>query len=244
MAESQYNNEEFLDVLTESGEKTGISKSRKLVHRDGDFHRAVHVWFYAGRTGELLLQRRASRDSWPEQWDISSAGHVSAGDSSLVTARREVEEELGLKLPNYAFELLFVCVQQRIVSSRSFMNNEYDDIYLVTTLDRIPFEAFTLEERAITAVKYMNCFEYKRALETGDEEYLRKDINGPYGQLFTIIEERYKENTESRSSNLQKQIQRYAPISLAELSEISVGGRNALIYILKASMVTDEGYVL
>ena len=58
------------------------------VHRDGDYHRAVHVWIYSESTHELLLQKRADcKESWPGQWDISSAGHISAGDSSLVTAR-------------------------------------------------------------------------------------------------------------------------------------------------------------
>ncbi|KAK9096585.1 hypothetical protein Sjap_022082 [Stephania japonica] len=58
-----------------------------LVHRDGDYYRAVHVWIFAENTQELLLQRCADgKDSWPGLWDISSAGHISAGDSSLVTA--------------------------------------------------------------------------------------------------------------------------------------------------------------
>ena len=58
------------------------------VHRDGDYHRAVHVWIYSESTGELLLQRRADcKDSWPGKWDISSAGHISAGDSSLFSAQ-------------------------------------------------------------------------------------------------------------------------------------------------------------
>jgi isopentenyldiphosphate isomerase len=61
---------------------------RSEVHRDGDYHRAVHVWIYSESTGELLLQRRADcKDSWPGQWDISSAGHISAGDSSLFSAQ-------------------------------------------------------------------------------------------------------------------------------------------------------------
>jgi isopentenyldiphosphate isomerase len=61
---------------------------RGQVHRDGDYHRAVHVWIFAESTQQLLLQRRAScKDSWPNLWDISSAGHISAGDSSLFTAR-------------------------------------------------------------------------------------------------------------------------------------------------------------
>lgn len=58
------------------------------VHRDGDYHRAVHVWIFAESTQELLVQKRADcKDSFAGLWDISSAGHISAGDSSLITAR-------------------------------------------------------------------------------------------------------------------------------------------------------------
>lgn len=122
MAEPNHQ-EEHLDVLTKSGEKTGVSKPRSsvfwkrdrntllspshlelltytilrkcllcncrsLVHRDGDYHRAVHVWIYSESTQELLLQKRADcKASWPGKWDISSAGHISSGESSLLTAR-------------------------------------------------------------------------------------------------------------------------------------------------------------
>ncbi|KAF6151243.1 hypothetical protein GIB67_002942 [Kingdonia uniflora] len=96
--------EELFDVLTKTGQKTGITKPRqvlkhllfknqssnklRLVHKDGDYHRAVNVWIYAESTQELLLQRRSDcKDSWPGLWDISSAGHISAGDSSLLSAR-------------------------------------------------------------------------------------------------------------------------------------------------------------
>ncbi|KAI9070830.1 hypothetical protein K1719_047207 [Acacia pycnantha] len=138
--------EEYLDVLTKSGQKTGISKPRGDVHRDGDYHRAVHVWIFAESTQELLLQRRADcKDSWPGLWDISSAGHITAGDSSLISARRELEEELGLTLPRDAFELLFVFLQECVINDGKYINNEFNDVYLVTTLDPIPLEAFTLQ---------------------------------------------------------------------------------------------------
>ncbi|XP_040956655.1 nudix hydrolase 3-like isoform X2 [Gossypium hirsutum] len=62
--------------------------SRGDVHRDGDYHKAVHIWIFTESTQELLLQKRTDcKDSWPRLWDISSAGHISAGDSSLITAQ-------------------------------------------------------------------------------------------------------------------------------------------------------------
>ncbi|GJM87102.1 hypothetical protein PR202_ga03023 [Eleusine coracana subsp. coracana] len=234
--------EERLDVLTAAGEKTGTSKPRSEVHRDGDYHRAVHVWIYSESTGELLLQRRADcKDSWPGQWDISSAGHISAGDSSLFSAQRELHEELGIKLPVDAFELIFVFLQECVINDGTYTNNEYNDVYLVTTLTPIPLEAFTLQESEVSAVKYMHYDEYKNCLAKENGEYVPYDVNGQYGQLFAIIEERYKSDMESRSLTLQKKISRYAPIYMEpDLSSLSEGDKEALGYILKASIDIDD----
>ncbi|TXG75108.1 hypothetical protein ES332_1Z015100v1 [Gossypium tomentosum] len=138
MAEPYVEQVEYLDVLTKIGKKIGKkiggSKPRGDVHRNGDYHKAVHVWIFTESTQELLLQKRADcKDSWPGLWDISSAGHISAGDSSLITAH-----------PKY-----------------------------------VPY-----------------------------------DVNKQYGLVFDIITKRYKENNEARSLILQKQLRRYAPVSL------------------------------
>lgn len=55
--------------------QTGHTKPRSAVHRDGDWHRALHVWILCLETGELVLQRRAaSKDAWAGLLDISTAG--------------------------------------------------------------------------------------------------------------------------------------------------------------------------
>ncbi|CAA6671017.1 unnamed protein product [Spirodela intermedia] len=247
--------EEHFDVLTKTGEKTGTSKPRSsspIVQEPGspgwDYHRAVHVWIYAENTRELLLQRRADcKDSWPGLWDISSAGHISAGSSSLLTARRELEEELGVRLPEDAFEFLFVFLQESVINGGTFINNEFNDVYLVTTLDPIPLEAFTFQflsffcrNRSVyCSVHFVD--EYKKVSCKEDEDYVPYDINGQYGQLFEIIERRYLDEEQQRRLALQKQLDRYAPIHLhAELSELSEANQEALVFIIKAAMVIDD----
>lgn len=85
--------EEHFDIVDASGVPTGETRPRSEVHAKGLRHRACHVWLLAPQTGELLLQRRADvKDSWPGRWDISSAGHLSAGEESLPTAMRELDE--------------------------------------------------------------------------------------------------------------------------------------------------------
>ncbi|KAL3721181.1 hypothetical protein ACJRO7_005924 [Eucalyptus globulus] len=237
---------EYFDVLTRTGEKTGICKPRGDVHRDGDYHRAVHVWIYSESTQELLLQKRADcKDSWPGCWDISSAGHISAGDSSLVTAQRELEEELGIVLPKDAFELLFIFLQECVTNDGDFINNEFNDVYLVTTLDPIPLEAFTLQESEVSAVKYLSYDEYRSFLAKEDPEYTPFDVNGQYGQLFDIITQRYNQKAIDRSLALQKKIHRYASVTLkAELSGLSNGEREALLLVIEAAKVIDEIFYL
>ncbi|CAH9142453.1 unnamed protein product [Cuscuta epithymum] len=237
---------EYLDVLTKAGEKTGISKPRGDVHREGDYHRAVHVWIYAESTQELLVQCRAdSKDSWPGQWDISSAGHISAGDSSLVSAVRELQEELGITLPKDAFELIFVFLQECVINDGTYINNEYNDVYLVTMIDPIPLDAFTLQESEVSAVKYISYQEYRSLLANEDPHYVPYDVNSAYGQLFEIIEKRYRQNVDLRSLNLQKQINRYAPVSLsAETAGISDADKKALALIVKAATFIDRIFYL
>lgn len=126
--------EEHFDVLDEAGAKTGATAPRSEVHRRGLFHRAVHTWLFCPSSGELLLQQRAAcKDSWPLRWDISSAGHLSAGDESRSAAVRELEEELGLRFPASRFEFLFTHLEklESIQRGKPFINNEFNDVYLV-----------------------------------------------------------------------------------------------------------------
>ena len=150
--------EEYFDILTENGEKTGQVKSRKEVHRCGDWHSAVHVWIinrykYDLRhilplrsKGEVLIQKRAScKDSWPDLWDIGCAGHISAGDTSLDTACKELHEELGVELPASRFEFVITVRVQSISNHGAFINNEFDDVYIVHADDFPPLQTLKLQ---------------------------------------------------------------------------------------------------
>lgn len=122
--------EEYLDVLTDTGAKTGQTKSRKLVHQDGDWHQTVHIWIINSR-GDILLQRRAlEKESHPGQLDISCAGHISAGDSALDSALRELHEELGLELAESDLEHIGAVKSAR-TDEPKYLNNEFTEIYLV-----------------------------------------------------------------------------------------------------------------
>jgi isopentenyldiphosphate isomerase len=59
-------------------------------------HRSVQILVFA-RNGRLFLQRRSrTKDLFPGYYCASASGHVISGEEYLTTARREVEEELGV----------------------------------------------------------------------------------------------------------------------------------------------------
>jgi isopentenyl-diphosphate delta-isomerase len=90
--------EEYIDIWSSDGQPTGQSCLKDEAHQNGWFHPTVHIWFY-NTTPALLLQKRSlTKDTFPGFWDVSVAGHVSAGESILDGAIREVKEEIGLDI--------------------------------------------------------------------------------------------------------------------------------------------------
>lgn len=74
---------EYIDVLNPDGTKTGVSVPKKQVHDKGLWHRASHVWFVNSNAEILLQLRSGKKENGAGQYDISAAGHLSAGDEPL-----------------------------------------------------------------------------------------------------------------------------------------------------------------
>jgi isopentenyldiphosphate isomerase len=90
---------ERFDIVRADGAPLGRSKPRAEVHRDGDWHRAVHVWvagFDAAGESFLICQRRGlGKDTWPGRLDATVGGHLRAGED-VADALRECDEEIGV----------------------------------------------------------------------------------------------------------------------------------------------------
>lgn len=90
---------EWLDEVDAAGKPTGRVFERSYVHEKGIKHRTAHLWILRRRGEELqiLLQKRSrTKDSFPGEYDISSAGHIPAGEDFEESALRELSEELGI----------------------------------------------------------------------------------------------------------------------------------------------------
>lgn len=88
--------DELFDVVDEKDEVIRQER-RDVVHRDGLWHRAAHMFVFNKRK-EIFLQKRSRlKDMHSGRWDSSAAGHLNAGEGYELTAVRELEEELGIK---------------------------------------------------------------------------------------------------------------------------------------------------
>ena len=96
---------ELLDVVDENDNIIAV-RTRGEIHAECLMHRAVHILVF-NSAGELFLQKRSlSKDEQPGKWDSSAAGHVDSGESYDDCARREIAEELGIKVER-SLESLF-----------------------------------------------------------------------------------------------------------------------------------------
>ena len=161
-------NKEYFDILDENGNKTGKIKLRTEVHRDGDWHKAIHIWIINDK-GDILLQRRsADKDSNPNMIDISCAGHLTAGDDSLNGAIRELKEELNMDIEPE--ELQFIKTLKRSSKyTETFINNEFDDLYILRTDKKI--DDMKYQEEEISEIFYVPYKEFKILFNMFDNEF-------------------------------------------------------------------------
>jgi 8-oxo-dGTP pyrophosphatase MutT (NUDIX family) len=159
---------ELFDIIEPDGTKTGARAERGVVHRDGRLHGTAHIWIVRpNRHGSLdyLLQKRSMhKDSYPGCYDISSAGHVQAGESAEQTALREVREELGIDAApeDLHFVGIYKITDDAYFYGRKFRDRERSSDYVMVR--DIPDEDFHLQADEVDGVRWMDYDELREAV--------------------------------------------------------------------------------
>ena len=149
---------ELFDEIREDGSRTGVVKERGVVHEDGTLHATVHTWIVRpnDRSGyDLLLQKRSEgKDSNPGCWDISSAGHIGAGQETLESALRELKEELGIEACPAQLRKIGTrrCGFESEFYGRPFRDNELSTIFIYQ--EPVSIENLTLQESEVSEVAW------------------------------------------------------------------------------------------
>jgi isopentenyldiphosphate isomerase len=143
--------EEILEIVDNTGNTLGAAPRSEIHGNPALIHKVVHVLVF-NSSGELLLQKRSlSKDVAPGRWDTSVGGHLSAGESTVAGAIREMQEELGV-------------IPEALDSLYSYIHcNPYETelVYTHSCIHNGPF-CFNTEE--IDAVRFWGLDEIKAAM--------------------------------------------------------------------------------
>jgi isopentenyldiphosphate isomerase len=175
--------EEYLDILDESGNYTGKTCLKSEAHNKGYFHPTVHVWFYSNQREILLQKRGADKQTFPNYWDVSVAGHVSAGEAIEEAAVREVEEEIGLKINKN--QLTKIDTRKNInIHPNGIKDCEFQNVFLVEL--EVALNALSRQEEEVDGLCLLEIDEFKYHIEHSDSDLSIVPTNPSY--YYFVIE--------------------------------------------------------
>lgn len=160
--------DELFDILDRDGRPTGVAKRRGDVHRDGDWHGALHIWVGGVESdGEpfVVFQRRSlTKDTWPGFLDTAIGGHMRSGETLEETVR-EAEEEIGLAVTLADLTL----IGRRVVegSRANVVDREFQSVYAVRC-DQ-PLSSYRLHSEEVDSLVAVSLAEV-RALFVGEAD--------------------------------------------------------------------------
>ena len=169
--------DEHIELLDAAGKRTGKACLKSEAHKKGYFHASVHIWFYT-QTAEILLQKRQSnKETFPDLWDVSVAGHISFGEAPLTAAKREIVEEIGLEIKPENLISLGTSTHKH-VHTDYFTDYELHHIYCC--LLQTPIQDLILQEEEVAAVKLLSIDQFICELDNPKT----KGLYVPHGDLY------------------------------------------------------------
>jgi len=141
--------DELIDILDEQGNFTGKICLKSEAHKHGYFHNTVHIWIYTTDKKILLQKRAPTKKVFPNLWDISVAGHISAGENILEAALREVEEEIGFKVIKE--QLIKIGNRKHQVKhANGIIDNEFHHVF--ATELTVPLNDLIIQEEEVSGI--------------------------------------------------------------------------------------------
>ncbi len=131
MKEKSRKMEEIIDIYDETtGEKTGETISKNKAHQNGIWHSSIHILLINEDKTKILLQKRCpDKKLYPNMWDITVGGHITTGEEPLISAKRELAEELGLDSEKFEFQFLNKIKEEFL--SNGVNSKEFVYVYLI-----------------------------------------------------------------------------------------------------------------
>lgn len=146
--------EEIIDILDENtGKPTGEKIEKTKAHAKGIWHGAIHVLIINEKKTHTLLQKRcADKKLYPNTWDIAVGGHISFKEDALISAKREIEEELGITTNNLNIEYLKTVKES--LNNNGIISNEFVSIFII--YKDLDINKLKLQKEEVSEAKWFN----------------------------------------------------------------------------------------
>lgn len=139
----------------------------------GKYRIVVHVCIFNEKDEMLIQQRQSSKQMFPDLWDITAGGQVSAGETGAESAERELAEELGIHID---------MSDMRPMGTMNFKDG-FDDVYLLRA--EVDISRLQLQKEEVQAAKWASQEEILRMIKNG--EFIRYH-ESYIGLLFAMID--------------------------------------------------------
>ena len=155
---------EMVDLLDDNGNIIG-KQSKKVAHQTGAWHKSIHIYLINHKNEILLQLRTANKDIYPSVWDISVGGHVDAGEETVLTAGREMEEELGLK--SSPEEFTFLTTTKEVLKTGKSISSEFVDAFLIRK--NVTKKNIKMQECEVADIKFVKLQDFFKMIERKDD---------------------------------------------------------------------------
>ena len=110
-----------------------------------------------------MQKRSAAKDTFPGLWDISVAGHISAGETPLDGALREIKEEIGTDADARELEYLTTIHMEYPYPQRGWINREHCYVYLMKK--NLDPNKLALQKEEVDAVRFFSPGEFSELIK-------------------------------------------------------------------------------
>lgn len=161
---------ELVDMF--DGRRKPLNKVvERYTHIEGEYSQGSHIWIMNSKNEFLIQKRSANKRVYPNLWSVTSGG-TDSKETTLDTALREVEEELGIKLKEEELELMMSYKRK----------HDFVDVWLLRK--DIDIKDITLQEEEVTDVKWISQSELENLIK---EEKMPQSIQIYYEFLKNLI---------------------------------------------------------
>lgn len=172
----------LLALFDGQNQPLGLLKDKKAVHLDGDWHRTAEIVVVNNRQEVLLSLRHPDKPYLPNYWDVCLGGHLDPDETYEEAAIRELEEEIGVQVPDHELVSLGTVEVVAIDEKNRLHDREHAGVFVWQTT--LSLEQFTMQPDEVAALQWRPIREVIRDLAVAEPSLRYTPPSKAYRQMI------------------------------------------------------------